>query len=526
MCLKPLATLVLLLLPATGLAQMRDQAILLGTQPEAGVIGPAATALSAAGFEVVSGSGLAMAELGNFARIILADRAAGRRIILLEGAFVQDGRETWLLGRGARPQSRVDLAAEGLPLSLVLSQLAQNPGGAVLLLAEAEAGPEGSGFRPGVALPDIPQGVTVLQGPPEAVARLATTALVAPGTSLATMAESTPGIIASGFVAPLVPFRVAPMAPMHPVEPEVSAGPEQDPPAAAAADTAVAGADAAAWGMAETLDSAAAYQAYLTQYPQGAEAEAARLRLDRLRAEALLGAAEAESRIGLSREQRRDLQRALGHLGYPTRGLDGVFGQNTRAAVQQWQTAQGLEATGFLTQAQTLLILETAVLMQDPPVPSADIASRLPAAQANPGTENVATAPDIVRAPPADAPAPVAPPEAPAPAPAAKIPDLAPVPPELAYLRRYPDGLFAEAALALGPERRRAINDRLITLQLMQGPSHDDLTPDSRAALKLFQETNGLTVTGYVNQPTWWALLAGHLPEAAQDTAIRDAEGG
>ena len=100
------------------------------------------------------------------------------------------------------------------------------------------------------------------------------------------------------------------------------------------------------------------------------------------------------------------------------------------------------------------------------------------------------------------------------------------MPPELAYLRRYPDGLFAEAALALGPERRRAINDRLITLQLMQGPSHDDLTPDSRAALKLFQETNGLTVTGYVNQPTWWALLAGHLPEAAQDTAIRDAEGG
>ena len=60
-----------------------------------------------------------------------------------------------------------------------------------MLLAEAEAGPEGSGFRPGVALPDIPQGVTVLQGPPEAVARLATTALVAPGTSLATMAEST-----------------------------------------------------------------------------------------------------------------------------------------------------------------------------------------------------------------------------------------------------------------------------------------------------------------------------------------------
>ena len=529
MCVKTLVVLAVLLIPSQSHAEMRDRAILLGTQTEADVIAPAATALSAAGFEVVSGSGLSMTELGNFARLMLDDPGEGRRVILLEGAFVHDGNETWLLGRGARPQSRVDLASEGLPLSLVLEQLSHSPGGAALLLAPQEASPTGTGFQPGIMLPDIPQGVTVLEGAPDSIARLATKSLGARGSSLAAMAVAVPGIRASGFLAPLVPFRpktapeAAPPAALGTSPEDASATSGQKAP-----ENEPTGADAAAWEMAETLDEASAYQAYLTQYPQGEQAEAARQRLDRLRAEALLGAAEAESRIGLSREQRRDLQRALGRLGYPTRGLDGVFGQNTRAAVQDWQAAQGLEATGFLTQAQTLLILETAILMQEPASPAPD----MPLAKTDTGAKPVAPPPEQGAVPSAadatqtnTAPATSSTPTAqtvteedPA-----EVPALAPIPPELAYLRRYPDGLFAEAALALGPERRKAINDRLIALQLMPGPSSDDLTAESRAALKLFQETNGLTVTGYVNQPTWWALLAGNLPETGPDIALKNA---
>ena len=51
----------------------------------------------------------------------------------------------------------------------------------------------------------------------------------------------------------------------------------------------------------------------------------------------------------LSRDQRIGAQRALTAMGYDTRGIDGVIGANTRAALRRWQMATGRLADGYLT---------------------------------------------------------------------------------------------------------------------------------------------------------------------------------
>ena len=42
------------------------------------------------------------------------------------------------------------------------------------------------------------------------------------------------------------------------------------------------------------------------------------------------------------------LQDGLNNLGFPTGGLDGVFGNNTRTAVRNFQSSRGLLADGIV----------------------------------------------------------------------------------------------------------------------------------------------------------------------------------
>ena len=51
----------------------------------------------------------------------------------------------------------------------------------------------------------------------------------------------------------------------------------------------------------------------------------------------------------LSRDQRIGAQGALTRLGFDTKGVDGVIGANTRAALRRWQAANGRLADGYLT---------------------------------------------------------------------------------------------------------------------------------------------------------------------------------
>lgn len=54
----------------------------------------------------------------------------------------------------------------------------------------------------------------------------------------------------------------------------------------------------------------------------------------------------------LTREEREELQRALGAAGFYGAAVDGAFGPGTRRAMAAWQEAQGFEATGVLTSKQ------------------------------------------------------------------------------------------------------------------------------------------------------------------------------
>jgi peptidoglycan hydrolase-like protein with peptidoglycan-binding domain len=59
-----------------------------------------------------------------------------------------------------------------------------------------------------------------------------------------------------------------------------------------------------------------------------------------------------ERLLGLTYEERREVQRLLTQLGYNTWGADGVFGRNTRAALATWQRDEGLRVSGYLTADQ------------------------------------------------------------------------------------------------------------------------------------------------------------------------------
>ena len=59
----------------------------------------------------------------------------------------------------------------------------------------------------------------------------------------------------------------------------------------------------------------------------------------------------------LTREERIRVQQNLAALGFDAGPADGVFGRRTRSAIWEWQTANGLEATGHVTREQFASIM-------------------------------------------------------------------------------------------------------------------------------------------------------------------------
>jgi peptidoglycan hydrolase-like protein with peptidoglycan-binding domain len=114
------------------------------------------------------------------------------------------------------------------------------------------------------------------------------------------------------------------------------------------------------WRAVQALDTVAAYEVYLDDYPEGPHAEDARERIDRLKAAPERRAAQEEQALELSREARREVQRNLSLLGFDPRGIDGIFGPGTRSALTAWQRANGFAETGYLTGNQLLRLRDQA----------------------------------------------------------------------------------------------------------------------------------------------------------------------
>ena len=71
-----------------------------------------------------------------------------------------------------------------------------------------------------------------------------------------------------------------------------------------------------------------------------------------------LGDAKA-SEFGLDENQRREVQTALKWFGFYQGLVDGAIGAGSRAAMANWQTAQGYDPTGVLTTAQRALLIDS-----------------------------------------------------------------------------------------------------------------------------------------------------------------------
>ncbi len=414
-------TLVVLVSLLAGSAGADDRALILGNESydhaaailaagdAAGAEGPLATA----GFTVIAAMDQPVAELRAQLAGLLVDRdETTRLVILLSGHFVRSERGTWFLGTDADRPDLATVDGVGVPLATVLEIASGAPGGALLLLGTEERRISlGTGLASGIGPLDIPQGVTVIRGEAAQVAAFAGRDLVQKGQSLSALAAARPDLIADGFLSDLVPFL--------PLTADSASG-----------ATLAATAETSFWQATKSLNTPEAYEAYLKRFPGGLYSTEALAEVTRARSEPGREARLAEEAMALSRDQRRGLQQALTLIGFNTKGIDGIFGAGTRAAVVAWQQKNSLPATSYLTRDQIVRITaqadrRAAELEAEAARRKAEQAALDRAYWAETGSEDQA----------GDA--------------ASREAGLR------AYLKRYPDGLYSEVAA----DRLQAIED-------------------------------------------------------------------
>ncbi|MDH3264729.1 MAG: peptidoglycan-binding protein [Paracoccaceae bacterium] len=361
----------------------------------------AATAdvFEAAGFRIFTGEDLAAEALRRLASdFVAAADGSGRIAIALAGHFVQSGSGSWFLGTDTEAPDLIAVGAEGLSLATLYEIAARAPGrGVVLLGSEDRSIRLGAGLVPGTGALPVPQGVAVIRGDAGELADFVEDALLEPGAGLAGAVARHSDLTAEGFVTDAFPFQV-------------EAAEEAPPPGRPTLDD-----ERAAWAAALALNTIEGYQDFLARHPGSSNAVLSRAAIERLRAaDPQAGARAAEAALNLTRDQRRSVQRNLSLLGYNTRGIDGIFGPATRGAVSGWQRANGYEETGYLSREEVERIDAQAARR------AAELEAEAEARQAEQERQDRAYWADT-----------------------GAHGDEAGL---RAYLRRYPDGLYAEVA--------------------------------------------------------------------------------
>ena len=272
---------------------------------------------------------------------ILFESAAARSdrlIVVLAGRFVHSSQETYFLGTDARSGGLNEVSRNAIALSQIMPILERAPGHAILGLAtDSQNGAFSPNLNYGLGQLDIPQGVTVFTGPPRTLRQAIERVAAQPGAELSEM-ENVRGIRVDGYLAPNQVF--------------VAEVPAEEPPTPTTQEGSDRLADLLAWRDADRLGTVEAYQGYLAAHPSGQFASRARDRIEAAQQTPEVIAEQTEESLNLTRDQRREIQRDLSLLDYNTRGIDGIFGRGTRAAISSWQTQNDNEATGFLTAEQ------------------------------------------------------------------------------------------------------------------------------------------------------------------------------
>lgn len=523
----------------------QDRAVLIGIESYAGGadIGGASAlltaepALAAAGFTVTTGADLAGGPLRQMFSDLLAEAEGDHRLILaLSGHFARSADQTWFLASDAATPDLAGVGAVALPLSTVLEIAASQPGGAVVLLGtEANRLPLGAGLEPGIGRLPIPQGVTLIRGDATRIAEFATEFLPVRGQSLAALLDAAPDLTADGLIAPLVPFRPA------------ADGTTPDP---------VPGADPEAifWESTSLQATQTAYQAYLQRYPNGRHAPEARAEIARILAEPAQAARVSEAELNLTQDNRRAIQRALSLLGFDPKGIDGVFGAGSRRAIAGWQGRNGYDDTAYLTRDQIVKLTEqadarAAELEREGAARKAELERADRAFWQETGAKGDEAGlrayldrfPDGLYVDTATARLGALETAARDQAGAADAAawDLASRDNTAAsyqdYLLAFPDGVFAseaaarladlqaaseqgddvarwqaaEESLGLNAAARRLVEMRLDQLDMRPGDVDGTFDAKTRRAIRRFQESRGLVASGFLDQTTTVALLAG-----------------
>ncbi|TNC72389.1 peptidoglycan-binding protein [Rubellimicrobium roseum] len=505
----------------------------------------AADELEAAGFRVLAvdnggpqGIGRALADFA------AAVPEADRLLVVLSGRFATDGTRTWYLTRQTPRPSLLGLDDRAVSVDSLLTILAGRPSRALLILG---IDPEADDLydpwlREGLGPLAIPQGVTVLIGPHRRTTGFVTDQVAQPGADLSRQVAAAEGITGLGYLPRGYVFT--------PRAGEAAAGTR---PGAEARETAL-------WQGAAALGTVEAYGNYLDAYPQGRWAGDARAAIAAIRAEPNREQRLAEEALGLTREQRRTIQRNLSLLDFDPRGVDGIFGPGTRRAITDWQQQNGFGQTAYLDREQIERLaaqaarrsqqIETEAERTREALERADRAfweetgargdeaglraylERHPEGLfARNAQERLdAIAEDKRR---------VAAAQERAAWDAAREADTTGA--YRRYLEAHPEGSFVEEArariAALGSERSeaetraqageaslglnaltaRVIEQRLDALGLNPGAVDGRFDGDTRRALRGYQRDRGLTATGFLDEPTLVRLLADTLGQRLEE---------
>lgn len=261
-------------------------------------------------------------------------------LIVLSGRFLNTSVETYFLPSDADAGPLATLHARTLPLSTVFALLADKPGKAILVLATDDREAEfGRNVALGIGALEIPQGVTVIVGDPTRTTDLLEDHIAEPGRPFIGAARQGQ-VTVLGYAPDTLVFLDG-----------------RAPPPQRATDRL---SDIRDWRAARDANTADAYQRYLDAHPDGEFVDMAENRLRSLTDTPEARAERGEQALDLNRSARQDIQRDLSLLGFNTRGIDGIFGPGTRGAIGAWQQDQGFERTGFLTREQIALLDEQA----------------------------------------------------------------------------------------------------------------------------------------------------------------------
>lgn len=258
-------------------------------------------------------------------------------VVVVSGHIAREGNSHWLLNVDADRPNAFILGQAGLPLDPIFTIAARKPGDAIIAIAMDGADIE---YGLGSAAPrlnrDVAQGVLVVGGTQQQVSAFMTNGVLQPGRILFDVVQALPDDF---FVAGYLPRDESFLESGY----GIPSPPPSPNPQAVENDF---------WRQVVAADSEVAYRTYLNRYPSGRYVGQARARLAALQPSPAEIARQAEQALGLSRDQRRQIQRHLELLGHQPGGIDGLFGGNTRNAIGRWQSANRIQATGYLTANQ------------------------------------------------------------------------------------------------------------------------------------------------------------------------------